>query len=489
MVMDSLRYWVSEMRVDGFRFDLGTILAREPDGFKTESGFLKAVGQDPLLAEVKLIAEPWDCGPGGYQVGGFPPGWAEWNDAFRDAVRDFWRGEASAKALAPRLCASPDKFNFRGRRPWASVNFIAAHDGFTLRDLVSYNEKHNEANGEDNRDGHSDNRSWNCGAEGPTDDKAILALRWRQMRNLLATLLLSQGTPMVCAGDEFGRTQKRQQQRLLPGQRDQLGQLGDGRGQPALVAFFRRLTAAFHLYPVLRRSRFLTGEMNPDIDVKDVTWIDANGAEMTVEGLGQRLDALLRHAARRTRPGDGHQETRRGRHFLLIVFNAHHDIVEFTLPACYEADGWMLHLDTNDPALPATAFEVGIGLRSDRPLRLLLFERIPELVKKIEEAPEALRRIRRSPRSKSQHRERQRRQPNGRGPALSRGRPRKSIRSTALRATGPRASPVGQFPVPARQATLAPPGPRGAGRGNLTSSVPRSRRPNRLPRPSTLNGW
>ena len=196
MVADSLRYWVSEMRVDGFRFDLGTILAREPDGIKTESGFLKAIGQDPLLAEIKLIAEPWDCGPGGYQVGGFPPGWAEWNDTFRDVSRDFWRGEASAKTLAPRLCASPDKFNFRGRKPWASVNFIVAHDGFTLRDLVSYN-GNNEANGEDNRDGHSDNRSWNCGAEGPTDDREIRALRWRQMRNFLATLLLSQGTPMV----------------------------------------------------------------------------------------------------------------------------------------------------------------------------------------------------------------------------------------------------------------------------------------------------
>ena len=183
MVADSLRYWVSETRVDGFRFDLGTILAREPDGFNTESGFLKVVGQDPVLADVKLIAEPWDLGPGGYQVGGFPPGWGEWNDRFRDDVRDFWRGHGDAKALAPRLCASPDKFNFRGRRPWASVNFIAAHDGFTLNDLVSYNDKHNEANGEDNRDGSSDNRSWNCGAEGPTEDPAINALRERQIRS------------------------------------------------------------------------------------------------------------------------------------------------------------------------------------------------------------------------------------------------------------------------------------------------------------------
>src|SRR5476651_1368275 len=194
MVTDSLRYWVEEMHVDGFRFDLGTILAREPDGFNTESGFLKAVGQDPVLTRVKLIAEPWDCGPGGYQVGGFPPGWAEWNDTFRDTVRDFWRGESNAKALAPRLCASPDKFNHRGRKPWASVNFVTAHDGFTLFDCVAYNDKHNEANGEDGKDGSSSNRSWNCGVEGPADDKAIIDLRNRQKRNMLATLLLSQGT-------------------------------------------------------------------------------------------------------------------------------------------------------------------------------------------------------------------------------------------------------------------------------------------------------
>ena len=208
MVTDSLRYWVEEMHVDGFRFDLGTILAREPHGFDEQSGFLKAVGQDPLLSTVKLIAEPWDCGPGGYQVGGFPPGWAEWNDKFRDTVRDYWRGEASAAALAPRLTASGDTFNRSGRRAWASVNFVTAHDGFTLNDLVTYNEKHNEANGEDNKDGHSDNRSWNCGHEGPTDDPAINALRERQIRNMLATLLLSQGTPMILAGDEFGRTQQ-----------------------------------------------------------------------------------------------------------------------------------------------------------------------------------------------------------------------------------------------------------------------------------------
>ncbi len=208
MVTDSLRYWVEQMHVDGFRFDLGTILAREPNGFDNQSGFLKACDQDPALATVKLIAEPWDCGPGGYQVGEFPPGWAEWNDKFRDDVREFWKGTGPVGVLTDRLCASGSLFNYQGRRPWSSINFVTAHDGFTLNDLVSYNDKHNEANGENNQDGRSNNHSWNCGAEGPTDDPAINQLRQRQMRNLLATLLLSQGTPMMLAGDEFGRTQR-----------------------------------------------------------------------------------------------------------------------------------------------------------------------------------------------------------------------------------------------------------------------------------------
>ncbi len=209
MVTDSLRYWATEMRVDGFRFDLATILGREPYGFDEGGGFLDSCRQDPVLSSVKLIAEPWDCGPGGYQVGGFPPGWAEWNDRFRDEVRGYWKGdEGLLPALASRLTGSADKFNKRGRRPWASVNFITAHDGFTLADTVSYNEKHNTANGEDNRDGHSHNLSYNYGAEGPTDDPEIKAVRLRQMRNLLATLLLSRGTPMLLAGDEFARTQR-----------------------------------------------------------------------------------------------------------------------------------------------------------------------------------------------------------------------------------------------------------------------------------------
>jgi glycogen operon protein len=208
MVMDSLRYWVEHMGVDGFRFDLGSILGREPGGFDPRGGFFDAVTQDPVLSEVKLIGEPWDIGPGGYQVGGFPPGWAEWNDKYRDSVREYWKNDDNtAPDFASRLLGSGDLYDQRGRRPWASVNFITAHDGFTLNDLVSYNEKHNEANGEDNRDGHDPNFSWNCGVEGPTDDPAIIGLRDQQKRNLLATLLLSLGVPMLLAGDEFGHTQ------------------------------------------------------------------------------------------------------------------------------------------------------------------------------------------------------------------------------------------------------------------------------------------
>ena len=200
MVTDSLRYWATETHVDGFRFDLGTILARQANGFDKQSGFLKACCQDPVLRTVKLIAEPWDCGPGGYQVGGFPPGWAEWNDKFRDTVRDFWRRKAPASAFAPRLCASGDIFNHRGRKPWACINFITVHDGFTLSDLVSYNDKHNEANGEDNKDGQADNHSWNSGAEGPTDDDEVNALRGRRRRNCLATLLLARNRKMLWGG-------------------------------------------------------------------------------------------------------------------------------------------------------------------------------------------------------------------------------------------------------------------------------------------------
>jgi|HigsolmetaAR205D_1030408.scaffolds.fasta_scaffold00075_8 glycogen debranching enzyme GlgX len=348
MVTDSLRYWVQEMHVDGFRFDLGTILAREAKGFSNQSGFLKACSQDPVLNTVKLIAEPWDCGPGGYQVGEFPPGWAEWNDKFRDAVRDFWRGEASASAIAPRLHGSPDIFDRFGRRPYASVNFVTAHDGFTLHDLVSYNERHNEANGEDNRDGTSDNRSWNCGAEGPTDDPAVLELRGRQMRNLLATLLLSQGTPMLLAGDEFARTQQGNNNAYCQDNPISWVDWDLARKNESLVKFVRELTALRAKYPILRRNRFLSGEISEEIELREITWLNAAGVEMQAEHwdddnmlcFGMLLDGRAQTSGIRQR---GHDAT------ILIVLNAYHDVVNFVLPGEAEAARWSLLIDTNVP--------------------------------------------------------------------------------------------------------------------------------------------
>jgi isoamylase len=346
MVIDSLRYWVEEMNVDGFRFDLGTILAREPNGFDNQSGFLKACSQDPVLGKVKLIAEPWDLGPGGYQVGAFPPGWAEWNDQFRDTARDFWRGEAPAQALTTRLSGSGDIFNHQGRRAWASVNFITAHDGFTLRDLVSYNDKHNEANGENNNDGNSNNRSWNCGAEGPTDDPQVIELRERQIRNMLATLLLSQGTPMLMAGDEFGRTQRGNNNAYC--QDNEISWLNwnfDDNGK-ALIRFTQTLTGLRHQYPILRRNRFLTGEYNQELDVKDVTWVNANGAEMDdsqwsdsgMRCFGMLIDGRAQSTGVRQR---GKEAT------ILLVINGYHEPVRFTLPPCTGGSSWSLLIDTN----------------------------------------------------------------------------------------------------------------------------------------------
>jgi glycogen operon protein len=348
MVTDSLRYWAQDMQVDGFRFDLGTILAREPHGFDEQSGFLKACSQDPVLSGVKLIAEPWDCGPGGYQVGGFPPGWAEWNDKFRDTVREYWKGDIPVKALAPRLCASADAFNRRGRKPWASVNFITAHDGFTLNDAVSYNDKHNEANGESNKDGTDNNRSWNHGAEGVTNDEKICELRNRQMRNMMATLLLSQGTPMILAGDEFARTQGGNNNAYC--QDNEVSWVNwdiREKGQ-SMVEFVRKLTTLRHDYPILRRGRFMTGEWNEDLQVRDVTWVNCSGEEMTGEDwddgkarcLGMLMDGRAQATGIRRR---GSAAT------MLLVFNAYHDIVQFTLPDCTDGKHWKLLFDTNTP--------------------------------------------------------------------------------------------------------------------------------------------
>ena len=353
MVTDSLRYWVEQTHVDGFRFDLGTILAREPNGFDNQSGFLKACSQDPVLNTVKLIAEPWDCGPGGYQVGEFPPGWAEWNDKFRDDVREFWKGEGSAGALTKRLCASGELFNCEGRRPWASINFVTAHDGFTLNDLVSYNDKHNEANGEDNQDGNSNNHSWNCGVEGPTDDPAINLLRRRQMRNLMATLLLSQGTPMMLAGDEFARTQQGNNNAYCQDNDISWVDWSLAEKNKSLTDFVRKLTGMREKYPMLRRHLFLTGAYNEILGVKDVTWINADGAEMQQENwgddgmrcFGMLLDGRAQTSGLRQR---GVEST------MLIVINDHFDGVNFTLPELAGRGQWSRLIDTNleefDPA-------------------------------------------------------------------------------------------------------------------------------------------
>jgi len=351
MVTDSLRYWATEMHVDGFRFDLATILAREPYGFDEGGGFLDSCRQDPILSSVKLIAEPWDVGPGGYQVAHFPPGWAEWNDKFRDAVRSFWKGDEGTMAeFARRVSGSGDIFNQRGRRPWSSVNFVTAHDGFNLNDLVSYNGKHNEANGEENRDGTDNNHSWNHGAEGPTQDEGITALRERQKRNLLATLLLSQGTPMLLAGDELGRTQNGNNN--VYAQDNELSWIDwaavtqEGR---SLVEFTRKLIALRRAYPMLRRGRFLVGQHNPELDVKDLTWLSPTGQEITEEqwkdvhakSFGMLLDGRAQPTGIKQRGSDA---------TLLILFNAHHDIVTFTLPEVPEGSRWTRLIDTNLPA-------------------------------------------------------------------------------------------------------------------------------------------
>ncbi len=363
LVNDSLRYWVTEMHVDGFRFDLGTVLARETQGFDMESGFLKSVGQDPILNTVKLIAEPWDIGPGGYQVGAFPAGWAEWNDQFRDTVRDFWREEASAAKLAPRLCASPDFFNHHGRKhgrkPRSSVNFVTAHDGFTLNDLVSYNDKHNDANGENNQDGNANNRSWNCGAEGPTNDEAVLELRRRQMRNFLATLLFSQGTPMIVAGDEFARTQQGNNNAYCQDSEISWVHWNFDAAAQQQIRFVQRLTALRREYPIFHRSRFLMGEYNEELDVKDVTWIDASGTEMRQETwqnastrcFGMMIDGRAQPTGIRQKGSDA---------TVLVVLNGYHDVVGFTLPECAGSAMWTLLIDTNQ-AEPATGgtYETG----------------------------------------------------------------------------------------------------------------------------------
>ena len=347
MVMDSLRYWVQEMHVDGFRFDLASILGRERYGFDPSGSFLDAVRQDPVLSQTKLIAEPWDIGPGGYQVGNFPPGWVEWNDKFRDNVRAFWRGDGGQLAeLATRLTGSADLFNHSGRRPTASVNFVTAHDGFTLRDLVSYEGKHNLANGEDGRDGSDHNISANYGAEGETDNPAIKQLRRQQMRNLLATLLLSQGTPMLLAGDEFGHSQNGNNNAYC--QDNELTWIDWTAATKAAAAdqaaFVRRLIRIRQRYPLLHRARFFDGKFDEALGLKDLTWLAPNGNEMDEAAWHDpEARALMLRLDGRS-PTTGLREIA-ANVTLLMLINAAPTSVAFTLPAMHD-EHWRVLVDT-----------------------------------------------------------------------------------------------------------------------------------------------
>ncbi|TAM93180.1 MAG: glycogen debranching enzyme GlgX [Jatrophihabitans sp.] len=369
LIMDSLRYWVTEMHVDGFRFDLAATLAREFYDVDRLASFFELVQQDPIVSQVKLIAEPWDVGPGGYQVGNFPPQWTEWNGKYRDTVRDFWRGEpATIGEFAARITGSADLYESSGRRPVASVNFVTAHDGFTLRDLVSYNEKHNEANLDGNADGESHNRSWNCGAEGPSDDPAICALRSRQRRNFLATLFLSQGVPMLCHGDETGRTQQGNNNGYC--QDNELTWVDWDRVDADLLAFTRRVSGLRRAHPVFRRKRFFDGRpVRRGASLPDIQWFRPDGSEMTEEdwdsGFGRSIGMYLNgHGLRGT---DERGEPVVDDSFLLF-FSAHDEPIGFTLPPAEYASGWELVLDTlrpdGDAAVVAAGAEVQVGPRA-----------------------------------------------------------------------------------------------------------------------------
>jgi glycogen operon protein len=352
LIMDSLRYWVSECHVDGFRFDLASALARELYDVDRLSAFFDTIHQDPILSQVKLIAEPWDVGPGGYQVGNFPVLWSEWNGIYRDVVRDFWRGQSSIAEFASRFTGSSDLYESDGRQPFASINFVTAHDGFTLHDLTTYNAKHNEANGEDNRDGTDDNRSWNCGVEGETDDAAIVDLRWRQQRNFLATLLLSQGVPMLLGGDELSRTQHGNNNAWCQDNEISWYEWGLRPGQGDHLEFTKRLIELRKAHPVFRRGKFLAGRESEGSGLPDVWWFRPDGRRMTQRDWQQPSAHVLgvflngQEIADRTPRGEPIEDGS-----ILLLFNAHHEDMTFTLPARRFGAEWIHEICTYEPAL------------------------------------------------------------------------------------------------------------------------------------------
>jgi isoamylase len=354
LVMDSLRYWITEMHVDGFRFDLASALARGLFEVGRLSTFLDTIHQDPVISQVKLIAEPWDVGPGGYQVGNFPVLWSEWNGKYRDNVRAFWRGDdVGVSELAYRLSGSSDLYELSGRRPSASINFITAHDGFTLRDLYMYNEKHNHANGEDNRDGEDHNLSWNCGVEGPTNDPAVNALRARMQRNMLATLLLSQGVPMITMGDEYGRTQQGNNNAYCQDNEISWFNWDWNDDERLLHSFTRNLIRLRRDNLIFHRRRFFSGQTIHDSDLGDILWISASGKEMSQEewnsthtrGLGMLLngEGMLEFDERGRRVKDD---------IYLLLLNGWWEGLEFVLPGIKAYSGWELIVDTNTSEIP-----------------------------------------------------------------------------------------------------------------------------------------
>ncbi len=373
LIMDSLRYWVTEMHVDGFRFDLASALAREFYDVDRLSSFFDLVQQDPVVSQVKLIAEPWDVGPGGYQVGNFPPQWTEWNGKYRDTVRDFWRGEpATIGEFAARITGSADLYETSGRRPVASINFVTAHDGFTLRDLVSYNEKHNENNLDDNNDGESHNRSWNCGVEGPTDDSKVLELRSQQQRNFIATMFISQGVPMICHGDELGRTQDGNNNGYC--QDNEITWVDWAKVDVDLLAFTRQMATLRREHPVFRRRRFFDGRpvrRRGTTGLPDITWFTPDGAEMTEEdwgsGFGRSVAMFLNGQGIPDRDSRGQRVVDDS---FYLAFSAHDAEIEFTLPPDEYGAAWEIVIDTLNgvdedmPDVVAAGASVPIGPRA-----------------------------------------------------------------------------------------------------------------------------
>ncbi|GLU48960.1 glycogen debranching protein GlgX [Nocardiopsis ansamitocini] len=378
LIMDSLRYWVLDMHVDGFRFDLASALAREFHDVDRLSTFFDIVQQDPVISQVKLIAEPWDVGPGGYQVGNFPPLWTEWNGKYRDTVRDFWRGHPVLPELASRISGSSDLYQADGRRPVASINFVTCHDGFPLADLVSYNDKHNEANGEDNRDGTDDNRSWNCGVEGPTDDPGILSLRRRQVRNLLATLFCSQGVVMLSHGDEIARTQGGNNNAYCQDNEIAWMDWKHAEKQEDLLEFVRTLSHLRRAHPVFRRRRFFQGVSPNGDELRDIAWLRPDGAIMSDDdwGNGQQALGIFLNGDAITEPDPTGRRVHDGSFLLLL--NAGATDVAFTVPDKSYGTAWETVLDTADPDISDRPFALPDGTVTVIDRAFLMLKRVSE---------------------------------------------------------------------------------------------------------------